>query len=372
MKDTLKNIYLNFRKHLLRALAIFISHKKFHDVGSGQDIKKILFIRIDRIGDIVLSTPALKAIKGTFPHSELTVLASPSNNPLIFNNPNVDHIVVYDRRGRLIDRIKVIRKLRESGFDLAIDPYADYELETALIVFFSGAKKRVGYASYGREIFFNLQAPRIEDDQHFVDLTLDVLKPVGIVTKDRTPEIYLTGDEKKWAWDWLNKNGLGSNPVIGIHPGAYYETQRWLPERFAELIELLQIDKKLDVIIFGGPDDEHLVNRICSILHGEVTTYIAHDLRKLAALISCCHVFVCNNSGPLHISVAIGTPTISFMGPTIKERWMPIGDIHTVLRIDDLPCIGCNKGYCKINTHDCMRLITPAMVIGVVNDILKS
>jgi len=177
-----------------------------------------------------------------------------------------------------------MQKLRESGFDLAIDPYADYELETALIAFFSGAKKRVGYASYGREIFFNLQAPKIDDSQHFVDLTLDVLKAVGIVTKEKTPEIYLTGDEKKWAGDWLNKNGLGSNPVIGIHPGAYYETQRWLTERFAELVDLLQRDKRFDVIIFGGPDDEHLVNVICSILHGEVTTYIAHDLRKLAAL----------------------------------------------------------------------------------------
>lgn len=370
MKNTLKKIYLGFRKHLLRALATFISYRKFPDVGSGQDIKKILFLRIDRIGDLVLSTPALKTIKQAFPHSELTVLASHPNCSLLLNNPNIDHSVVYDRRGRLIDRIRVIRKLRESSFDLAIDPYAGYELETALIVFLSGAKKRIGYASYGREVFFNVQSPRIMDNQHFIDLTLDVLKPVGIVTKDKTPEIFLTEDEKKWAWDWLNKKVLGRNPVIGMHPGAYYETQRWPPERFAELVELLQKDKKLDVIIFGGPDDEHLVDRICSILNGEVTTYIAHDLRKLAALISCCNVFVCNNSGPLHVSVAIGTPTISFMGPTIKERWRPIGNIHTVLRIDDLPCIGCELGYCKIKTHDCMDQISSSMVLAVTKKML--
>jgi len=368
----LKRIYLGFRKRSLHALAPLLARKNLPYLGSGRDIKKILFIRIDRIGDIVLSSPALKATKQAFPHSELTVLASPLNSPLIFNNPNIDHIVVYDRRGSLIDRIRVIRKLRESGFDLVIDPYADYELETALIAFFSGAKRRTGYASYGREVFFNLPAPEIKSNGHFIDLTLDVLKPVGIVAKDKTPEIFLTDDEKKWAGDWLNKNGMGSNPVIGIHPGAYYETQRWPQERFAELIERLQKDKKLVPIIFGGPDDEHLVNRICSILHGEVTTYIALDLRKLAALISCCHVFVCNNSGPLHMAVALGTPTISLMGPTIKERWMPVGDIHTILRIDDLPCIGCNKGYCKINTHDCMRLITVGKVLDAVMNILES
>ncbi len=152
MKRILKKIYLNFRKYVLKMLSVFIHSNQSLDL-SGQHIEKILIIRIDRIGDIVLSTPALKAIKQAFPHSELTVLASPSNSPLIFNNPNIDHIVVYDRRGSFIDRIRVIQKLRESGFDLAIDPYADYELETALIAFFSGAKRRIGYASYGREVF---------------------------------------------------------------------------------------------------------------------------------------------------------------------------------------------------------------------------
>ena len=71
------------------------------------------------------------------------------------------------------------------------------------------------------------------------------------------------------------------------------------------------------------------------------------------------------------MSVAIGTPTISFMGPTIKERWMPIGNIHTVLRIDNLPCIGCSLGYCKIKMHDCMCLITAAMVMGAVENLIN-
>ena len=95
----LKRICLGFRKHSLHALAALFARKNLPYLGSGQDIKKILFIRIDRIGDIVLSTPALKAIKQAFPHSELTALASPSNSPLVFDNPNIDHIVVYDSRG---------------------------------------------------------------------------------------------------------------------------------------------------------------------------------------------------------------------------------------------------------------------------------
>ena len=239
-------------------------------------------------------------------------------------------------------------------------------------MFLSGARRRIGYASYGREIFFNVQAPSIEANQHFVDLTLDVMKPFGIVTKDKTPEIYLTDDEKNRAENWLKKNGVEDKPIIGIHPGAYYESQRWLPERFIELIEQLCKTGSYELILFGGPGDEMLIDRMDSMSGEGILTYIADDLRKFAALVSCCRVFICNNSGPLHMAVALNTPTISFMGPTHKKRWMPIGNIHKVLRIDDLPCIGCNLGYCKIKTHDCMRLITAEMVVDVIDKVLSN
>jgi len=351
VKTILKNIYLSFRKYLLRVLAILIFDKKLPDFESRQDVRKILFIRIDRIGDLVLS--------------------SPSNCSLLFNNPYIDQIIVYDRRNKLKDRIKIVRQLREYNFDLAIDPYADYELETALIALLSGAKKRIGYASYGREVFFNIQAPKIKHDQHLVDLTLDILKPLGIMSANKSPELFLTENEKKWARNWLTKRGIEGKMLIGIHPGGYYETQRWLPERFADIANHLQKSRDLDVIIFGGPGDEGLINLIGSMIHAEVPTYIGGDIRQFASLVCSCKILICNNSGPLHMAVALNISTISIMGPTNKDRWMPIGDIHKVLRVDDLPCIGCNLGYCKIKMHDCMRLITSSMIIRAVELILN-
>jgi len=371
VKDKLKNIYQNLRKYFLRALAITVFYRKLPDFTSKQGKIKILFIRIDRIGDLVLSTPALKAIKTAFPHSELTVLASHSNYPILLNNPYVDHVIVYDNSSKLFEKIKIIRQLRTGGYDLAIDPYADYELKTAIIIFLSGARRRIGYASYGREVFFNVQTPNIKDKQHFVDLTLNVVRPFGIVTKDKIPEIFLTDGEKKRAENWLKENGVEDKPIIGIHPGAYYESQRWLPERFIELIEQLCKTKSYERILFGGPEDKVLIDRIVSMVNEGILTYIADDLRQFAALLSCSSVFICNNSGPLHMAVAVNTPTISFMGPTHKNRWMPIGNIHKVLRIDDLPCIGCSLGYCKIKTHDCMRLITAEMVMDVIDKVVS-
>lgn len=371
VRAILKKIYLNFRAYLFRVIALFIFDNRSPDFTSGEDIRKVLFIRVDRIGDLVLSTPALRALKQAFPRSELVVLASPSNQSLLLHNPYVDRVVVYDEKKRLGDKIGIIRQLRAYGFDLAIDPYPDYELRTAVIAFLSRARKRVGYASYGREVFFNVVTPKMKANQHFVDLTLGILNPLGMGARDKAPEIFLADGERKWARTWLKEKGVWGKPLVGIHPGGYYESQRWPPERFADLIDQLQKDRKLDLIVFGGPGEEYLTGKICSMVTGEVLTSPEDDIRRFAALLSHCSLFICNNSGPLHIAAGLGIPTISMMGPTIKERWMPIGDIHRVLRIDDLPCIGCNRGYCRIKTHDCMRLITPSMVLEAAEGILQ-
>ncbi len=371
MTSIVKIIYLNLRRVLLSIFGLFFA-KRLQGFKLEHGVNRILFIRIDRIGDIVLSTPALESLKQAFPGTELVVLASISNHSLLLHNPYVDKVLAYDRNKSLGDKIRIINRLRTYGFDLAIDPLPDYELKTALIAFLSGAKSRIGYPSYGRELFFNVNGPKVAENKHFIDLTLDVLKPLGVNSKGRKPEIFLTEDEKNRAKNWFTARGAGKRAIVGIHPGGHYETQRWLPERFADVAYQLRRDGDYDVIFFGGPGEEGLVDYICAMTNAEVLTYVADDLRRFAALLCSCGILVCNNSGPLHMAVALDIPTISFMGPTNRDRWMPIGDNHKVLRIDNLPCIGCNLGYCKIGTHDCMRLITSSMVIEGVREVLDS
>jgi len=371
MKDTIKSIYLNFRKYALRVLSVLISNRKPHNFISGKDIQKILFIRIDRIGDLVLSTPALRAVKQAFPHAQLIVLASHTCCSVLVNNPYVDQVIVYDHRQKLGGKLRCLRELRKHKFDLAIDPYSDYEIRTALIALLSAARIRVGYVSYGREAFLNLKVSSPKENKSFVDITLDVLKPLGIDAKSINPEIILSEDEDLWSQKWLKDQGIGSKPIIGIHPGAYYESQRWPIESFAKLVNQIQDNLEVDVVIFGSQGDKNLVDRICSLINSKVLTYVGNDLRCFAALVSHCCILICNNSGPLHVAVAMNIPTISFMGPTNKDKWMPIGNIHKVLRIDDLSCIGCNLGACKTRTHDCMRLITPLTVLNAVKGVLQ-
>jgi lipopolysaccharide heptosyltransferase II len=361
IKSAIKKIYLATREIALRTLSPLFFQKKFTHVPD--NIGNILFIRVDRVGDMVLSTPAYKAIKTAFPQVRLTVMASMVNAPILKNNPYVDEIIVYDRFASLTEKVRLLKGLRARHFDLAIDPFDDHELETAWMAWMSGSTNRIGYAAFGREVFLNASIQKRDEKKHFVDVTLDLMKAIGVSSDNKLPVIYLDEDEQSWATQWINEKGLQSKMLIAVHPGAYYETQRWPQDYYADLIRLIRECTEAKVIIFGGPRDASLIEDILANVKNPVCISIQEDIRKFFAVLSFCRLLVCNNSGPLHCAIALNIPTISFMGPTIKERWVPIGGVHHVFRRDELPCIGCNLGTCKIKTHDCMRLIKPQIVM---------
>jgi ADP-heptose:LPS heptosyltransferase len=365
MKASLKPFYLGLRGFMLRAAG----SGRWHDDGDAPlhpgPIRKILFVRLDRIGDVVLSTPAFGALKKHFPGAELTVLLRSSTRGLLEQNPHVDRILTVDRAGEFAN---VIRQLQAERFDLLIDPYDDWPLESALIAGLSGARVRIGYAVAGREAFFTVRLRPPVPGRHMTDIVWDGLKPLGIATGGAGPEVFLSRRELESARDWIDENTGGGLPVIAFHPGATFETQRWPLKYFSRLGTLLLREGRRRLLVLGGPADRPLVNELSSRLGEGALSCITPDIRRFAALLACCRLLVCNNSGPLHVGAALGVPTVSFMGPTVKDRWVPRGAHHTVLRVDDLPCIGCNSGFCRIKTHDCMRRIRPERVLEVISD----
>jgi lipopolysaccharide heptosyltransferase II len=365
MKAFLKPLYLSLRGILLRAAGCGVRQDDGETLLQPGSVRKILFVRLDRIGDVVLSTPAFRALKKHFPGAELTVLLRFSTRGLVEQNPHVDRILTVDNAG---ESIRVIRELRSDRFDLLIDPYDDWPLESALIAGLSGARVRIGYAVAGREAFFTTRLQPPLPGRHMTDVVMDSLKPLGISPVDAGPEVFLTKAELASAREWLDKRTDGGLPVIGLHPGATFETQRWPLEYFFELGTLLLRDGRRRLLVFGGPADRPLVAELVKRLGDGVLSCVSSDIRRFSALLACCRLLVCNNSGPLHLGAALGVPTVSFMGPTVKDRWVPRGARHTVLRIDDLPCIGCNAGFCRIGTHDCMRQIRPERVLEAIVD----
>jgi ADP-heptose:LPS heptosyltransferase len=156
-------------------------------------LRKILFIRIDRIGDMVLSTPALRAIKHTFPGANLTVLASRANAPLLRHDPHVDRVIVWEQGSKGISPTGFLRqaaRLAKTGYDAVIDPMTGHDLRTALLSCLSRAPLRIGYPGYGREVFFN-RLCHIDADRHIADLVLETTRNLGAEPLERLPHIRL-------------------------------------------------------------------------------------------------------------------------------------------------------------------------------------
>jgi lipopolysaccharide heptosyltransferase II len=362
-----KSAYLKARKVLLTAGGRIPRLGSAMAAAAPVEPRNILFIRVDRIGDMVLSIPAFRELKRTFPASRLTVLASRSNASLLRHDPYVDHVIVWNGHRSGFGSSGFLRRaarLARNGYDVAIDPMTGHDLHTALIAFLSRAPIRIGFSGYGREVFFN-RLCRMEEGWHIAELMLETTRQLQAAPAGCSPGICLIDQERDEAKRWLANRRLGGRPLVGFHLGAHYPSQRWPVEYFAELARGLH-GHDCDVLVVGGPGEQDLVRFFKTSVGERVIVCESFSLRQMAAVVAETTALVCNNSGPLHIAAALGVPTLSFMGPTEKDRWMPIGQHHIVMRQDRLECIGCNRGICEREDHACMRMINPKAALSAL------
>lgn len=351
MKINAKQIYLTLRSILLYPFFIFRTIKN----PQGKDIKKILILRHDRIGDMVLSTGAFKALKRAYPGACIMVLASGINKEVIQNNPDVDEILVYKGLRWFI------KETRKRKIDLAIDFFYTYELKSAFLAYICGAKYRLGFENAGRQIFFNMKGPGMNRVCTMIEHLGELISNLGIGKEGYEPQLYLSRDEVSWAENYLTANAVAQSVFkVAMHPGSFYPSQRWPAERFAEIGKKVIEKYQAQVIIFGDKKEEELIKTIKhKIGAGNVFAWYDLNLRQIISLLSRCDMLFCNNSGLLHIACALKIPTVSTMGPTDPVLWWPFGLENIVIR-KDLPCSPCSRGVC--NTPDCMELITSRQV----------
>jgi lipopolysaccharide heptosyltransferase II len=327
----------------------------------------VLVISLKRVGDAVLSIPAFRAIKENLPKSQVTVFADAYIKDILEEIPYIDAVVPYSKRSTFLKKAKSVRKLSYNSFDLAVDLTCDYTFEGALWSWLSGAKYRVGYNIWKRGFLFNLPLQHEKGPVHATDEISYIVKSIRLDTKDKILKIKPSKDAKDSVQKFLRKKGVKDRGlVIGIHPGGYYPTQRWLSERFAEVADYATEKHSAHVVLMGGSEEEKIIQQIKTHRTHPSIVFFNQPLGDLLALIQSCSLLICNNSGPLHMAAASGTPTVSTMGPTIPERWWPQGEDHMVLR-KDLPCMPCNEGRCRIKTLDCMKLITVKDMIEAVD-----
>jgi len=364
-KDSVKKLYLAVRTLLLWPLGLLAGG--FRPPPEPAAIRKILFLRHDRIGDLALSLPILRRLKQAFPGARLTVVASPSNQDLLRHNPDVNEVFVYRGFGSYL---KFVAKHR---FDLAIDPFHnEHRLLPALMTLLTGARHRIGFALAGREVFFTRPAPSYDENKSFQQLMQLLLDGLGITettvveVEASVPLLSVSLEERREAAAMAAP--LCDKRLIAIHPGAFYPAQKWPLDRFAEVGQ--ELSRQGFGILFFAPAKEF--PDFDPIRFGDESGILVikkASMRQFIAMLSRCELLICNNSGPLHLAWALGISTVSLMGPTIPAVWWPQGRRHKVLR-RALSCSPCNLAFCP--THECLRSISVAEVLSAVNEAVSN
>ncbi len=318
-------------------------------------MKRILLIRFGSIGDVVLTTPAIRAVRGAFPDAYIAMLVGDRSADVISANPHLDEVIIFRREVKVFSETRrAAAMLRERNFDISVDMQRKFR--SSLLAYRSRARLRVGYHRPGG-FLCTVKLPR--SDRHIVDQNLDLLKPLGISEADREPEIFLSDEDRDYANGVFQSQGLTEkSPIIGMFPGAGSPSKCWPVERFAAIGNLAAEEFNAQLMIFGGPGEADIVDNVAqnmkthAVLMKDIIT-----LRQLGAMIEKCDLFLSNDTGPMHISVAVKTTTIGLFGPGDHVRFHPIGKKHALIR-GDVPCGPCKQFTGKCKDSICMEAIT--------------
>jgi len=336
-----------------------------------ESVRSILVMRLYFLGDVVLATPVLEALKRRFPDARLTVLAKKRAAAVLTANPNVDEIVLYDsvpdyhmpgRQWRLAQR------LRRERFDLAVDLSGN--LLSSWLLWAADPAYRVGFNHAGFPRVLDYRIPYVSDGS-VVEHLLTAVAPLG-ATAEPTPRIYLTDEERENVAGLLEREGVGRDePFAVLAPGANWEYRRWPAERHASLARLLCSEDGIRTVLTGGDEDEELCAKVAIASGGSALSLAGRlDVRGLAAAAERAVLFVGSDSGPMHIAAAVGTPVVALFGPNTPDRFAPRGSTSRVIR-HEYPCSPCDQKQCVRPNDPCMSAITVDEVLTAARDLLR-
>lgn len=342
------------------------------------DYKKILIVRTDKIGDVVLSTATISATRKAFPNSYIVVMVAPHSEEIVRLNPYLDEVIIYDKdftHRRIFSTLRFIKNLKGKRFDLALILHSTKRVN--LICFLAGIPERIGYA---RGKFDFCLTKRLEytkrlGEKHEIEYTLDVLRAVG-VNVDKAFEVFVPVEKE--AEEKINKvlelNGVFSGDrLIGIHPGASCISKRWPLENFAKLADRLIERFKTKIVVISGPAQVEVGKGMQrSMRYSAISMCGKTNISELAALLKRCNLFISNDSGPVHIACGVGTPVISIFGRNEKGlspiRWKPVGKDDVFLH-RDVGCIECLAHNCN-KDFLCLKAISVDEVFEAAEKIL--
>ncbi len=327
-------------------------------------IKRILIRATNWIGDSIMSLPALVETKRNFPEAHISVLLRPWVKPIFESHPCVDEIIVYDKKRdksrNLLELARIIRMLRNRQFDMAI--LFQNAFEAALIAFFSGIRIRLGLDTDGRRFLLSHPVKR-RTHQHHVENYLDILRGIGIRTKETEPVLYIKDRHISEAEMILKECGIETDkPLIGLAPGAMYgPAKRWPARYFATIGDWAVKRWGAKVVIMGSRKEMDICANVNALMKEDAINLCGKtDLGVSMGIIKRCNMLVSNDSGLMHIAAALGVATIAIFGSTDPAATGPRGAHFRIIR-HDIPCSPCFRRECPYDLQ-CLYSVTPDQV----------
>ena len=342
---------------------------------------RLLLVRLREIGDVVFTTPAIRALRRHYPDAHITYIVEPVAADVVRNNPHIDELIVAPRqrgvRGLIAD-LALGRRLRAERFDLAIDFHGGPR--ASLLTWLSGAKGRVGYEIAGRGWMYTTRVarPRELRARHSVENQWDLLHAIGIDSPQRadTPvEMPVDGAAAASVAERLSRAGVGAaDHLIVMHVSAGNPVRRWPLDHFVTVARELTVrDATRRIVVTSGPSERDaarsVVEQSGALQVGEFS------LPELRALVDRAALYIGGDSGPLHIAAASAVPIVALFGPTLPERSAPWRDPrYRSIAIDAgaLDCRPCDQRVCAPGDFRCLTMISAEQVVEAAEKLLAS
>jgi lipopolysaccharide heptosyltransferase II len=351
---------------------VFIENSESHQKTS--QLNKILLIRPRFLGDLILATGLVEVIHQAHPQAEVWFLAETSYAEALKHHPGIAGVIPFDakRKNNPFYLLSFYRQLRAQGFDTALDLFGNPR--SAQMTFWSGAKTRVGFDLRGRKWAYNViappsSAPLPSGRRRVTEAYLDQVRALGIPVPSYKTSLQVSDDEKAYVKKLFDRAGIGpSDKVAVITPGASWPAKRWPLENFIELGFMLQSRKIRPIYIFG-PKEDSLAKEFEDRMNKDWIYLNQPSLRGLMAFVEAADVLVSNDSGPMHVGPAVGTPTLGIFGPGEPEVWFPYERPHQIL-YSEVPCGHCGLDSCPWMT--CMDRLTSVDAAKKVIELLAN
>jgi predicted lipopolysaccharide heptosyltransferase III len=341
-------------------------------------VKRILIVRLRSIGDTVLTTPSLFALKRFLPHVSVDILVEDWVAPVLEGFPHVDKVITIERKSTS-SRARVARELRAKNYDVVYNLHGG--TTATLLTRATGARHRVGYQTYQYARLHNHLSPSSSslwgrDKTHSVEQQLALLGWTGVPVSDRpSTELAITTEASNRITTRLTSAGLNETSFAVIHPAAAFATKQWSAEKFGLVAEDLR-NRGLPVIAITTPNEKSIIDEMNKHTAAPVQAFVDLSLPEITALLSRTRVFIGNDSGIAHIAAAVKTPSVVIFGSSNTAHWRPwtptLSSFAAEVVVEEMDCQPCHGYFCeKFDEPECIKRVPVERVIAATERVLR-